>query len=294
MFRKHVLSAPSFCAILGLFAANPSRRYAAFVIALVLTAALAPSAYAQQPAPTGIDPARAKLAATINQLLEDAIPLAYDKQKDWGGQTEIVVGLRTEGKGFDTKIHRRKKLVDHGVWKHYRLRMIDPEKNLSVQLTRLESLPGGRVAFTLRVDAKLDAWARAKVYQYGVHLIALEVEGDMRTILDISGEIGLQVETVGGAPGMRVDLVVTDARLQLEDFHLRRVSEARGPIVQELSGGVRRLVQEEANGPKMVEKLNRAIDKKRDKLVFSTADWLGSSWWQVSQLPTAPTVPHQK
>lgn len=266
----------------------PRTKLAASLLTLALAAWFTPTSNAQQPSAPAIDPARAKLAATISQLLEDAIPLAYDKQKDWGAQTEIVVGLRTEGKGFDTKIHRRKKLVDHGVWKHYRLRMIEPEKNLSVQLTRLESLPAGRVAFTLRVDAKLDAWARAKVYQYGVHLIALEVEGDMRSILEISGEIGLQVETVGGAPGMRVDLVATDAQLQLEDFHLRRVSEARGPIVQELSGGVRRIVEEEANGPKLVEKLNRAIDKKRDKLVFSTADWLSSSWWQVSQLPTAP------
>lgn len=291
MFRKHLLSAPSFCALLSLFAANLSRVSAAIVIAFA--ASLATNAQAQQAPAPAIDPARANLAATISQLLEDAIPLAYDKQKDWGSQTEIVVGLRTEGKGFDTKIHRRKKLVDHGVWKHYRLRMIEPEKNLSVQLTRLEPLAGGRVAFALRVDSKLDAWARAKVYQYGVHLIALEVEGDMRTILDISGEIGLRVTTVDGAPAMAVDLVATDSRLQLEDFHIRRVSEARGPIIRELSGGIGRIVEEEANGPQMVEKLNRALDKKRDKLVFSTASWLESSWWQVSQLPAA-TAPLQK
>jgi hypothetical protein len=272
----------------------PRTQIAALLLNLALAAWFAPASHAQQPPAPSIDPARAKLAATISQLLEDAIPLAYDKQKDWGAQTEIVVGLRTEGKGFDTKIHRRKKLVDHGVWKHYRLRMVEPEKNLSVQLTRLDALPGGRVAFTLRVDAKLDAWARAKVYQYGVHLIALEVEGDMRSILEISGEIGLRVTTVDGAPGMAVDLVATDARLQLEDFHIRRVSEARGPVIQELSGGVRRLVEEEANGPQMVEKLNRAIDKKRDKLVFSTASWLESSWWQVSQLPAASTTTLQK
>lgn len=284
MFGRHHLAAVTSCDSSRLFAAKPFS--AAIVLATVIAASLRANASAQQ-SPPAIDPARANLAATISRLLEEAIPLAYDKQKDWGAQTEIVVGLRTEGKGLDTKFHRRKKLVDHGVWKHYRLRMIEPEKNLSVELTRLEPLAGGRVAFTLCVDAKLDAWARAKVYQYGVHLIALEVEGDMRSILEISGEIGLQVTTVDGAPGMAVDLVATDSRLQLEDFHIRRVSEARGPIIRELSGGVRRLVEEEANGPRMVEKLNRAIDKKRDKLVFSTADWLNSSWRQVSQLPAA-------
>jgi hypothetical protein len=248
-------------------------------IALVggLMAFAASPAWAQTQTPA-IDPSRAKLAATISELLEEAVPVNYDKRKDWGAQTEMVVGLRTEGSGFHTKIHRRKTMVDHGVWKHYRVRLIEPEKNLSVMLTRLEPIAPGRVGFTLRLDAKLDAWARAKAYQYGVHLIALEVEGDTRMILDLSGEIGLQVTMVDGSPGMTVDPRITDARLQLEDFHIRRVSQARGPIVKELSGGVRWAIEEEVNGPQLAEKLNRAIDKKRDRLVFSSSDWLKSPW----------------
>ena len=109
-----------------------------------------------------------------------------------------------------------------------------------------------------------------KIYQYGVHIIALEVEGDMRMILDLSGEIGLQVAAVnrplydGRPPRHRGETSV-------EEFHIRRVSQARGPIVKELSGGVRHLVEEEANGPELVEKLNPAIRRKRDLLVFSTA-----------------------
>lgn len=255
----------------------PRNPATALLLTLASLAWFASASRAQQPTPQ-IDPSRVRLAASISQLLEDAIPVNYDKRKDWGAQTEMVVGLRTEGSGLHTKIHRKKKMVDHGVWKHYRLRLVEPERNLSVQLTRLEPIAPGRVGFTLRIDAKLDAWARAKIYQYGVHLIALEVEGDMRLILDLSGEIGLQVATVNGSPGMTVDPRVTEARLQLEEFHLRRVSEARGPVVKELSGGIRRLVEEEANGPQLVEKLNRAIDKKRDRLVFSTADWLKSPW----------------
>lgn len=249
-----------------------------FALAFALAASLAPSAWGEVTPTAAIDPSRLKLAASLSQLLEEAIPINYDKRKDWDAQTEIVVGLRTEGSGFHTKVHRKKKMVDHGVWKHYRFRVIDPEQNLSVQLTRLQPIAPGRVGFTLRIDAKLDAWARAKVYQYGVHVIALEVEGDTRMILDLSGEIGLQVTAVDGAPGMSVDPRVTDARLQLEDFHIRRVSQARGPIVKELSGSVRRVIEEEANGPQLVEKLNRAIDKKRDRLVFSTTDWLKSPW----------------
>lgn len=229
------------------------------------------------------EPSRAALAETLSGLLRDAIPLEYDKQQDWGATREITTGYRVEGKPFHMHVHRRKKIVNHGVWKHYKLHVIDPANNLRLRLSDLEPLPAGRMAFTLELDAKLDVWSRAKVYQYGVHLIALEVEGDMRLHVEIHGEVGLQATAVDGAAAIALQPVVLDAKLILDEFHIRRVSNAHGPIVRELSGGVRSLVEEELNGPQLTAKLNRAIDKKRDRLAFAPADLLKSGWWPLSR-----------
>src|SRR5215213_5404502 len=159
------------------------------------------------------DASRAALAESLGQLIRDAIPLEYDKRQDWGATREITVGYRAEGKPFHIHVHRRKHAVDHGVWKHYKLRVIEPEKNLRVRLSDLQPLPNGRMAFTLELDAKLDAWSRAKVYQYGVHLIALEVEGDMQVHLEIQGEVGLQVTSINAAAAIAVRPVVHNATL---------------------------------------------------------------------------------
>jgi hypothetical protein len=212
----------------------------------------------------------------LSQLIRESIPLDYDKQQDWGATREVTVGYRVDGKPFHYHVHRRKKAVEHGVWKHYKLRVVDPDKNLRLRLRDLRPLAPGRMAFTLDLESKLDAWARAKVYQYGVHVIALEVEGDMQMRLQIDGEIALQATVVNGSAAIAAHPVVTDARLALDEFHLRRVSDARGPIVRELSDGVRSIAEDELNGPQLAAKLNRAIEKKRDRLTFAPADLMGS------------------
>ena len=259
---------------------------------LLVVALAASTARGQSVAGPTIDPARQSLAFELSRLIRSEIPLEYDKQKDWGATKEIAVGLRTEGKGFDTKLRRRKKAVEHGVWKHYKLRMIEPERHLAVTPTDLRPLEGGRVGFTLQFDAKLDVWARAKIYQYGVHLIALELEGDLHVRLAIDGEIGLRVQVVGGAPGVAVEPVVSAARLDVDDLHVRRVSDASGPIIRQLGDGVRKLVEEELSGPRLAEKLNRSIEKKRDRLVFGAGELVKTDWWPLaSAQPPASAVP---
>ena len=240
---------------------------------------LAASAAAEIPK----DPSSTALASALTPLIRDAIPREYEKKDDWGATKEIVIGVRPQGKPFHWHVKEYKKKVNHGVWKHYRLRLVEPEQNLVVELTDLHSLPEGRMAFMLRIDAKLDAWARAKTYQYGVHLVALEMESDMRLRLDIAGEVGLRVATVEGALGFAVEPVIKDARVELAEFHLRRVSNARGPLVQELGSGIRRIVEDEINGPPLTAKLNRAIEKKQDRLTFSASELMKSQWWSLSK-----------
>ncbi|MCC6491927.1 MAG: hypothetical protein IT424_02780 [Pirellulales bacterium] len=218
------------------------------------------------------------LARSISTLIREAIPAEYEKRDDWGATKEIVVGLRATGNLRDFDLKRRRKTVNHGVWKHYRLHLIEPERTLAVQLTRLQSRKGGGIEFTLRIDASLAAWARAKVYEYGVHVVAVEAEGDARVTLEISGEVVLQALVVERAPAVAVRPLVRDARLTMHELRLRRISNARGPIVRQLGDGLARIVEEEVNGPGLVAKLNRAIEKKRDSLTFSAGDLLKSPW----------------
>jgi len=230
--------------------------------------------------------AKSALAHTFAELIEQAVPLEYDKKKDWGKTKNITVGLHNKG----LKLSRRKKAVNHGVWKHYKVKLIDPEENLAVRIKNLNAVDGSRVRFTLVLEARINTWARAKVYQYGIHLIALEVLGDTDIELALDCEVGVRLHTEKGAPGLAIDPRVVGARLNLSNFRIHRVSNAKGPLVHELSSGLRRAIEHELDGPKLVAKINRSIDKRRDRLELGFGDLLESSWWPLASLPDVQTA----
>jgi hypothetical protein len=263
------------------------------LLAVVLLAALAGRSCTGEPfAATGApDQSQQMIAASLSRLIENAIPLEYDKQKDWGATKSIDAGWNIEGKPFHWHALKREHNVNHGVWKHYKLKLVEPEKNLHVKLATLRPLSAGRVAFTLNIETTIDAWARAKVYEYGVHLIALEMESDMQVAIAIDGEVGVAMRSSDQGMTLALEPIVTNSRLEIRNFHLRRVSNARGPIVHELGEGVSRLVQDELNGPKLTEKLNRAIEKKRDRLAFRPAELFEGQWWPLSWATPAPAAP---
>jgi len=218
-----------------------------------------------------------RIAAVVAQLIADAIPREYERKKDWGRQKEITTGLRSYGNFFKFDVHRTKTAVNHGVWKHYRATMVDPQRNLQVKIDNLRSVAAGRIAFTLFVTTKLHGWGRAKVYDRGIHLIALEAETDAKVSLWLDCEIGLEAAPAAFLTGLAVRPQITAARMQLDEFRLTRVSDVSGPLVRELGDGIKHLVEDELKGPKLADRLNRSIEKRRDRLVLTPELLLGSS-----------------
>ncbi len=253
-------------------------------IGLLLVAGLAvaagDSAFAQTahpptpPAATTVSPVAT--AQIVARMIADAIPRDYDRTKDWGRTKRITTGLRSSGNFFEFDVHRKKSDVNHGVWKHYRASLVEPETNLLVRIDDLRSLAAGQIAFTLFVTTKLHGWGRAKVYDHGIHLIALEAEADAKVSLWLDCEITLTAAPASFLTGIAVRPQVTAARMSLDEFRLTRVSDVRGPIVHELGDGLRHLIEDELNGPKLAGKLNHSIEKRRDRLVFTPEMLLGT------------------
>jgi hypothetical protein len=210
-------------------------------------------------------------------MIAEAIPREFERKKDWGRTKEITSGLRSSGNFFKFDIHRTKSTVNDGVWKHYRATMIEPEKNLLVRIDNLRSLAAGKIGFTLFVTTKLHGWGRAKVYENGIHLIALEAETDAKVSLWLDCEIALEAAPASFLTGIAVRPQITAARMKLDEFRLTRVSDVSGPVVRELGDGIKSLIEDELNGPKLAAKLNRSIEKRRDKLVFTPEMLLGTT-----------------
>jgi hypothetical protein len=256
---------------------RPMHRIRHFVGAFLLiagTAILSITTPVRADTPSG--PSAEEISQIAARLIAEAIPREYERSKDWGRTKSITTGLRSSGNFFDFDIHRRKNAVKHGVWKKYRVVLVEPEKNLLVKIDNLRSIEPGRIALTLSVSARLHGWARAKVYDRGIHLIALEAEADSSIRLSLDAEISLEsVPTTSWLPGVAIRPVIKDARLALDEFRLTRISDLRGSIARELGDGLRHLIEDELSGLKLTAKLNRSIEKRRDRLQFTPDMLLG-------------------
>jgi hypothetical protein len=247
------------------------------LIALVL---LAGAATIPEPrcAPAASEPSVSAdvVSAVAARLIADAIPREYERSKDWGRTKRITTGLRSSGNFFEFDIHRRKTEVNHGVWKKYRITLVEPDKNLDVQITNLRSIEPNRFALTLSVAARVHGWVRAKVYDRGIHLIALEAEADTNVQLTVDAEFAIEsVPTSTYLPGIAVRPHVKAARVKLKDFRLNRISDLRGSLAHELGDGLRHVLEDELTGPKLVAKLNRSIEKRRERLQLTPDMLLG-------------------
>jgi hypothetical protein len=237
------------------------------------------------PPPPTVSAADQMLADSLASVVRDAIPLEYSRKKEWGTTKRITVGITTDDPIYELKLHRRKKHVPHGTWKQYRVTMVEPEKRLNVAVTNLHALAGGGIGMRLLVDADVAGWAQMRNYNRGVHLLTLTAEGTSQLRLAVDCEVRMAMT----AKGMALDPKVTAAHLDLRDFELQRFGEIEGALAEELGDGLKMVMQDQLDGPALAEKLNRAIDKKRDRLVVSAADLMPSWGFSLPAPATAKT-----
>ena len=79
---------------------------------------------------------------------------------------------------------------------------------------------------------------------------------------------------------------MTGADVQLIGYRITRVSRLDGPIVRELGRTLKQLVKKKLDDqePKIVEKANKQIEKNRDSLTLSLADFGKTAWSELMEL----------
>lgn len=253
--------------------ARPLATKSAILIGITISLSTLAVPAASQPG----DVAPELVSQVVATIIAAEIPRTYERTKDWGRTKEITSGIRSYGNFFDFNIHRKTSEVNHGVWKKYRLTLVDPDNNLDVKIDNLRTLPSGRFALTLLVTAKVHGWARVKMYDRGIRLIALEAEGNTSIRLSLDVEIGIEsVKPESFLPGYTMVPLVTDARLKFDDFRLTRISDVRGTLAHEVGIVLREAVEDELTGPKLAKKINHSIDKHRDRLRLTPDMLLGT------------------
>ena len=186
--------------------------------------------------------------------------------------------MRWEGNQLQT--NRRWKTVNHGTWKKYEIRLIDPYQRFQVQVEDPRALDDGRVGFEAQVDAAVEVFGRLAQWERGVQLFSLSAEATAVVRLRVSCRVAMKLDPSRFPPDVRFEPEITSADLQLIQFRLHRISQASGPLVRELGSAVRDFVESKIADRRhqLVRRINRQIEKQQDDLRLSIHDLLATKW----------------
>ena len=258
----------------------------ALLIALTLGTT---SALAQQHLAPPSEAAPSPLEGLLMATLEQVVPSQYTDDSKWGRTKPQTVGLKFERDGLKLEVRRRKKEVNDGLWKLYRVDL-PPSDQWEVSLSELLDLGDGRAAFDATFATPLHVHARASNWEHGVQLFSLSADADAKVRLTMRCELRLKLIGAQFPPAIRLEPQVTHADLRIETFRLRRISQLHGPLVKELGGEAHDFLQREVNkrSEKLITKLNGQIEKHADKLTLSWAD-LNSTKLSLLTMPARST-----
>ena len=224
------------------------------------------------------DFASPQLIAWLTNMIRENLPPAYEDNKKWGMQKEVWDGVDMWREGGRLETKRRKKLVNAGTWTKYRVEFVEPDKNLHIEFHQLQSLPDGRIAFSVSVECLLDVFGRMSQWVRDVQMISLSVNADAVCKLTMSGSVKFQLNPLKFPPDVIIKPHVDHALVELSYFRVRRVSQVGGDFAKALGEGARGTIDRKISetNEKLVEKINKQIDKQQSKMVFSMQDWVQS------------------
>ncbi len=232
------------------------------------------------PAAANATPDFGEWSRMLTLLAREHLPHTFRDDKHWGGTTRRWDGVDVERDGLRIETRRRWKEVNHGTWKRYEVALVDPAREFTVTLKRFERRPDGRLAIDFDIESDVRVHGQIARWNRGVQLVALSADATARLRLTIGLSLGTGLDLSELPPAVVFDPHVHAARLELVEFELDRVGQIAGELAELMGAGAEGVLEEKVRDQegKLVEKLNRAIDKRRPKLRLSLTDLAKSDW----------------
>ncbi len=214
----------------------------------------------------------------LSAMIRENLPESYEDAKKWNQQKEVWDGVDVSRDGWKIHTKRKHKLVNHGTWTRYELKMVDPDTHLDIRFNKLEIGAGSQVVFDVSIEMLLDVFGRLSQWVRDVQLISISANADAVVRMNVQGTVDFQMNPLKFPPDIRIKPHVENATVEIAYFRVRRISQIGGPLAKHLGNGLRGVLENklEESNQKLPDKMNRQIDKYSDRMYFSAQDWLQS------------------
>ena len=229
--------------------------------------------------------ANSDLDRLITKLVLESIPHTFTDTKKWGQQAERFDGFKRKRDGSKLRVSKRKKMVNHGEWKKYSVSLRNAEEKFSIAVKDMRELSDNSVDFNVEFLADLNVSGRQSKWVKGVQLYSLSANGHAQVRLRLAVELEVKTDRKTFPPDLLFVPKVTSAEVHVDEFRIDRVGKAGGEFAQQLSRHVRPLLDEkiEEKEQGLVEKINKKLAAKQDRLRLPISKVVDSKWGKLSE-----------
>lgn len=227
------------------------------------------------------DPAPPSFAAweeILKGLAVSLIPENYENTKDWGKQNRVFDGLNADVRNGNLRIAKRTAMVNHGLWRRYRVTLVEPERTVRVTVHDRGQVEDRQhllisAQFEAFVDARMELWAM------GVKGLNGSVHGTGTMRIDVACSYAIETGFNGALPELRLVPQIDGLNLTLVEYRARKIGPLRGDLAETVGDGGRAVLREIVNGQeeKLLKKLRTDVASRQDRLRLAPGDWLFSS-----------------
>ena len=211
------------------------------------------------------------------------LPRTISGDKNWGDTKRVWAGVKMRMDGFKIRTNRRFRELEQGRWIKYDIAF--PEIPPAIKITEVsqisdESTGQQSWVITSAIASPLEFTARVQRWNLGVKLFSMTVSGKARIRLNSTLSVGFHANYGEIPPGLVIAPSVQKAELVMEHFEVDRISKIGGEVAEQWGELMEEILIErlvKRQNEKLVSKLNQSIDKERDDLKISLAEWF-ESW----------------
>ncbi len=214
----------------------------------------------------------------IRGIVLHLLPPKFDDDDGWGDEKRIQSGVHVRVDDGKLKTSRRWTEVNHGSWLQASGALVEPETTFQLHAARLDAPVAGTQRYEVRIAARLKITGRQQQWSYGLLLWSISADAVADVSLHVVFEVNTTIVKTGEGTRLRFAPNVTHAVARLDSFDLRRISHAKGSVVQEFGNGLERLIRlyVDRENKDLAAKINKAIHKKAERLEipFEIGGWL--------------------
>lgn len=212
----------------------------------------------------------------IENLALLAVPHEYSDDDKWDLTKPVQSGLSVRFENGQVRTKRKWKRVRHGRWQKYSVRLVDPDRRLSLRISNVRKKPEGPFRFQVDCLARLRTEARFQDWQLGIQVFRTSAESvaDVRVLADC--ELGVELDHATFPPAVQLRPVVHDVKVRIGKFEVRRISHLKGSLADQFSSLTRAVLARELRRRErdLPKKINKQIGRQEDDLRLSLGQWL--------------------